>query len=122
MARHRPLAGQRSRPRPGLTSAAPPVTRPAPPRSAGPVVLDRPSTTAGTAAGGTAGSGRRPDWVLLVAGVVTLALVLTAGLVALRARTAVRTETARTAAQAAAESDVVDLLSYDYRHLDRDFA
>jgi Mce-associated membrane protein len=53
---------------------------------------------------------------------VTLALVLTAALVAMRARGADRTETARSAAQAAAESDAVDLLSYDYRHLDRDFA
>lgn len=122
MARQRPLAGQRSRPRLGTPSAQPSATRPATPRSAGPVVLDRPSGTAGTADPATTGTGRRPDWVLLVAGVVTLALVLTAGLVALRARTAARTETARTAAQAAAESDVVDLLSYDYRHLDRDFA
>ena len=122
MARQRPLAGQRSRPRLGTPRAQPSATRPATPRSAGPVVLDRPSATAGTADPATTGTGRRPDWVLLVAGVVTLALVLTAGLVALRARTAARTETARTAAQAAAESDVVDLLSYDYRHLDRDFA
>jgi Mce-associated membrane protein len=123
MVRQRPLAGQRNRPRPGTPSARPSATRPATPRSAGPVVLDRPSAPAGTAdATTTTGTGRRPDWLLLVAGVVTLALVLTAGLVALRARTAARTETARTAAQAAAESDVVDLLSYDYRHLDRDFA
>ena len=122
MARQRPLAGQRSRPRLGTPSPQPSETRPATSRWAGPVVLDRPSTTAGTADAAATGTGRRLDWVLLVAGVVTLALVLTAGLVALRARTAARTETARTAAQAAAESDVVDLLSYDYRHLDRDFA
>jgi Mce-associated membrane protein len=113
MARQRPLAGQRNRPTPN---------RPATPRSAGPVLLDRPSAPAGSADATTTGTSRRPDWILLVAAVVTLALVLTAGLVALRARTAARTETARTAAQAAAESDVVDLLSYDYRHLDRDFA
>jgi Mce-associated membrane protein len=113
MARQRPLAGQRSRPTPN---------RPTLPRTAGPVVLDRPSTTTSTAGATTTRGGRRLDWVLLVAGVVTLALVLTAGLVALRARSAARTETARTAAQTAAESDVVDVLSYDYRHLDRDFA
>jgi Mce-associated membrane protein len=121
MARQRPLAGQRSRTRLGPPS---PATRPAPtrPPSAGPVLLDRPSVTAGTPAAPTTGTGRRPDWVLLAAGVLTLALVLTAGLVAMRARAADRTETARSAAQAAAESDAVDLLSYDYRHLDRDFA
>jgi len=113
MARQRPLAGQRSRPTP---------TRPPTPRSAGQVVLDRPPATAGSAEATATGTRRRADWVLLVAGVLTLALVLTAGLVALRARSAARTETARTAARAAAESDVVDLLSYDYRHLDRDFA
>jgi Mce-associated membrane protein len=122
MARQRPLAGQRNRPRLGPPSAQPTPTRPTAPRSAGPVLLDRPSAPAGSADATTTGSSRRPDWILLVAAVVTLALVLTAGLVALRARTAARTETARTAAQAAAESDVVDLLSYDYRHLDRDFA
>jgi Mce-associated membrane protein len=86
------------------------------------VLLDRPQATAGTAATASAGAGRRPDWLLLAAGVLTLALVLTAGLVALRARAADRTETGRAASQAAAESDAVDLLSYDYRHLDRDFA
>ena len=48
--------------------------------------------------------------------------MLTAGLLALRARSEDRVEQARTAALAAAEAHAVDLLSYDYRHLDRDFA
>jgi Mce-associated membrane protein len=121
MARQRPLAGQRNRSRLGAPSptSRPAATRPA---TAGPVLLDRPPATTGTPTAGATRTGRRPDWVLLAAGVLTLALVLTAGLVALRARAADRTETARSAAEAAAESDAVDLLSYDYRHLDRDFA
>jgi len=64
---------------------------------------------------------RTPDLLLLVAGVVALALVLTAAAVTVKARGEDRTERARTEAVAAAESRAVDLLSYDYRHLDRDF-
>ena len=59
--------------------------------------------------------------LLLVAGVVVLALVLSAAAMMAKARGEDRTEKARTAAVAAAESRAVDLLSYDYRHLDRDF-
>jgi Mce-associated membrane protein len=69
-----------------------------------------------------AGRGRRGDLLVLVAAAVALVLALTAGLLALRARGEDRVEQARTAALAAGESHAVDLLSYDYRHLDRDFA
>lgn len=64
----------------------------------------------------------RLEPAIVVAGLVVLALAVAAGTFTLRARAAARTESARTAAQAAAESRVVDLLSYDYRHLGRDFA
>ena len=57
--------------------------------------------------------------VLLVA---TLSLTLTAGLLVLRVRAAAGTEQARRQGQTAAEAAAVDLLSYDYRHLDRDLA
>ena len=43
-------------------------------------------------------------------------------LLALRARSEDRVEQARTSALAAAEAHAVDLLSYDHRHLDADFA
>lgn len=65
--------------------------------------------------------GRAPDLLLLVAGAVVVVLVLTAAVLTLRARGEDRTERARTEAVAAAESRAVDLLSYDHRHLDRDF-
>jgi Mce-associated membrane protein len=64
----------------------------------------------------------RLDPVLLVAGLVVVILLVTAGLLTVRARGADRVEQARTDATAAAEATAVDLLSYDYRHLDRDFA
>lgn len=118
MARQRPVAGQRNRTRLGTgpdveqAPAVQPARRtavldrlPAPPRPARP-----------------ARSTSRSDLLVLVAGLVAVALVLTAGLLALRARSEDRVEQARTAALAAAESHAVDLLSYDYRHLDRDFA
>jgi Mce-associated membrane protein len=60
--------------------------------------------------------------VLLVAVAVVLALAATAGLLVLRAQAADRLERARGAAEAAAETHAVTLLSYDHRHLDRDFA
>jgi Mce-associated membrane protein len=140
--RRRPLAGQRSRSRlepggqaAGAATQSVPVDRadPAPPTAARPrrtAVLERartaaaPPADAGTdhAAGERARDRRRtPDLLLLVAGVVALALVLTAAAVTVKARGEDRTERARTEAVAAAESRAVDLLSYDYRHLDRDF-
>ena len=117
MARQRPVAGQRNRTRLGTgpdleTPAVQPARRTA--------VLDR--SPAPPLPARSARSTSRSDLLVLVAGLVAVALVLTAGLVALRARSEDRVEQARTAALAAAEAHAVDLLSYDYRHLDRDFA
>ena len=139
--RRRPLAGQRSRSRlepagQAAAAATPSVpvdrTDPAPTTVARPrrtAVLERAGTAAppadgatGHATGERAREGRRtPDLLLLAAGVVALALVLTAAALTVKARGEDRTERARTEAVAAAESRAVDLLSYDYRHLDRDF-
>ena len=128
MTRQRPVAGQRNRNRlatePSRRAVAP--TR----RTA---VLDRapatpaapPTKPAEPAATRPAPAGRRrsrADLLVLVAVLVTLSLALTAGLLALRARSEDRVEQARTSALAAAEAHAVDLLSYDHRHLDRDFA
>jgi len=139
--RRRPLAGQRSRSRlepggqaPGAATRPVPVdrTEPAPTTAAPPrrtAVLERARASAppaGAATDHAAGERvqdrrRTPDLLLLVAGVVALALVLTAAAMTVKARGEDRTERARTEAVAAAESRAVDLLSYDYRHLDRDF-
>ena len=110
MARQRPIAGQRGRARLGE-----------PARTA---VLDRPvrSEPAWDEKDRPARETPRLDPVLLVAGLVVVILLVTAGLLTVRARGADRVEQARTEATAAAEATVVDLLSYDYRHLDRDFA
>jgi Mce-associated membrane protein len=139
--RRRPLAGQRSRsklepgaPAPGAATPEPPpaTVEPAPTAAARrrTAVLERVRATEASSAGATtdhattdrASTARRtPDLLLLVAGVVTLALLLTAAALTVKARGEDRTERARTEAVAAAESRAVDLLSYDYRHLDRDF-
>lgn len=60
----------------------------------------------------------------LLAGVLVLALAALAalGVVVTRVRGAGAVETARDQALAAAQDRAVDVLSYDYRHLDRDFA
>ncbi len=119
MARQRPLAGQRLRPRLGTGPAgSSPRPEPTTAPSAPTAVLDRDTRPAPPAVPAR----RRPaDLLLLVAGVV-VALVLTAAVLTLRVRAEDRTEQARTDAVAAAESRAVDLLSYDYRHLARDFA
>jgi Mce-associated membrane protein len=65
---------------------------------------------------------RRVDVVLLLAVALVVVLALTAGALVLRARSDDRVEQARTAARAAAERHAVTLLSYDHRHLDKDFA
>jgi Mce-associated membrane protein len=132
--RQRPLAGQRRRsrlepagPDPSTPDAAPPDAAPpdAAPQPAGrprrTAVLDPAPAGAGVASD-TPRVRRRPDLLVLGAGVLVVALVLTAAVLTMRARAADRTERARTEAVAAAETDAVDLLSYDYRHLDRDFA
>ena len=60
--------------------------------------------------------------VLVVAAALVVALVATAALLVVRARGDERVEQARSAAMAAGERHAVTLLSYDHRHLDRDFA
>ncbi len=103
MARQRPIAGQRSRRTAVLERPVP-----AEPRWD---EKDRPPRAA-----------TRLDPLLVVAGLVVAVLLVTAGLLTVRARSADRAEQARTEATAAAEATAVDVLSYDYRHLDRDFA
>ncbi len=124
MARQRPVAGQRNRTRLG---SGPAVEAPAVEPARRTAVLERAAEPARAGPrrpgrSGFAASTSRSDLLVLVAGVVAVAMVLTAGLLALRARGEDRVEQARTAALAAAESHAVDLLSYDYRRLDRDFA
>ena len=134
MTRQRPVAGQRNRSRLGSSPVAeqPCRSRSGRPRAdpAAPArrtaVLDRAPATPRRR---PSRRGRRPgrpqppgDLLVLVAALVALSLALTAGLLAVRARGEDRVEQARTAALAAAEAHAVDLLSYDYRHLDRDFA
>jgi Mce-associated membrane protein len=52
---------------------------------------------------------------------LTLAGLVALGVVAYRVRAADQMETARDQAQAVAVDHVIDILSYDYRHLDKDF-
>jgi Mce-associated membrane protein len=139
--RRRPLAGERSRPRLEPEDRAARTASPMPPtpppasaegREPAPVTVPRSRRTAllerarpEPAGAETAPPARRarraPDLVLLVAALVTVALLLTAAALTVKARGEDRTERARTEAVAAAESRAVDLLSYDYRHLGRDF-
>lgn len=130
MPRQRPLAGQRGRARLGQPasdrSARPALDRATAGRRT--AVLDRTSPPAAAAPHGgqaprrPALPGRRGDLLLLGALLVVAVLVLTAVALAVRARGAQRTERSRERAVAAAEPLAVDLLSYDYRSLDRDFA
>jgi len=123
MTRQRPLAGQRSRARLG---AGDPAGEPAGTRDT--AVLDRPAPPPPTEP--PAGHGdRRPrppggrDRALVLVGLaVVLVLAVTAVLLTVRARAEDGVEQARRAARSAAEAHAVTLLSYDHRHLDRDFA
>lgn len=119
MARQRPVAGQRNRARLGtvVLESPPAATEPEPAAPAA-----EPARIPATRPPREPRAGRRVDVVLLVSVLVTIALVLTAGLLAIEARGADRAEAARSSAVSAAEGRAVDLLSYDYRHLDRDFA
>ena len=120
----RPIAGQRSRDR--LGAAVPERPDNSAGAHAGPrtTVLDRPAPPPppDDPDGRPERPGRRSDVLVLVALAVVVALAVTAGLLYLRARGEDRTEAARTAAQVAGERHAVALLSYDHRHLDRDFA
>jgi Mce-associated membrane protein len=111
----RPIAGQRSRDKLGAAAAERPARTAVLDRPAPPPPVDRPEPGHGRP--------RRPsDLLVLVALAVVVALAVTAGLLVLRARGEDRVEEARRAAQAAGERHAVTLLSYDHRHLDRDFA
>jgi Mce-associated membrane protein len=146
MARNRPIAGQRARahltaPGTGTTVLEPPATeQPAPlgTRQLGTPATDQPEAPATVRQMAPAteqpehverpphaeqpGSGR--FGTRLLAGLLALALsALTAfGLVAYRVRSDQRVETARDQAMAAAHDHAQAILSYDYRHLDADFA
>lgn len=120
--RRRPaVAGERSRARRTLERGA--ETRAA--RASGTAVLDRP---AATAAPGPEGSGkrgprtRRGTVVLLALLCLAITLATTAALVGYRARAAGQAEDARRTALAAAQTHAQEILSYDYRSLDKDFA
>ena len=121
----RPIAGQRSRDRLGAPGPERPdraAERPAGsrPRTA---VLDRPAPPPPVDHPGPGRDRprRRSDLLVPVALALVVVLAVTAGLLVLRARGEDRLEAARTAAQAAGERHAVTLLSYDHRHLDRDF-
>jgi Mce-associated membrane protein len=146
--RARPVAGQRARARAAQGAGAEPtptVADAAPTVAAAPAVVvgDPPETaTADDAAAGPDERGTttrapaaaertaqrrdrrlgRPGSALLVLLALTLAALVVLAVVAIKARGAEQVETARDQAQAAATDHVVDILSYDYRHLSRDFA
>jgi Mce-associated membrane protein len=122
--RSRPVAGQRARARvqgggPASAVIDPPDAPPAPAD-----LVERPSEPAGTAPRAAAGAGWSGRSRVLMAGLLTLTLaaLVALGAVAFRVRAAGQVETARDQAQAAAVDHAVDILSYDYRHLDKDFA
>lgn len=121
----RPIAGQRNRAR--LGADATPAAPHAPGNDAArtTAVLDRPGPPAPQDPATGRPAPRRPargDVLVLVALALVLLLAATAVLLGVRARGEDRAESARSAALAAAEAHAVTLLSYDHRHLDRDFA
>ncbi len=122
----RPIAGQRSRDRLGASGPERPDRSADKPVGSRPrtAVLDRPAPPppVDDPVPGRDRPGRRSDLLVLLALALVVALGVTAGLLVLRARGEDQVETARTTAQAAGERHAVALLSYDHRHLDRDFA
>jgi Mce-associated membrane protein len=141
MARTRPIAGQRARTR-GTDGRRTPPTPPQPPVAPPPsrtTVLDPPGTPEPARRDSDAsrpaarrGPGRLTGWLsgwsgalkAVLAGLLALTLVAVAVLVLVgyRVRAEDRVETARVQALAAAQDNAVTILSYDYRHLDADFA
>jgi Mce-associated membrane protein len=121
MARSRPIAGERARARlagsssPAGTNSAAVLDPPAPvEQPAEPTKPPRLARLRGRPSGSQA-------WL---AGLLALAVAVLAafGLVAYRVHSDSRVEAARSQAMAAAQRDAVTILSYDYRHLDADFA
>lgn len=130
MARNRPIAGQRARahltaPRTGTTVLEQPASdelaAPATDQLEAPAI-ERPEQAKRLTRVGQVGPGR--SGTRLLAGLLALALsALTAfGPVAYRVRSDQRVEMARDQAMAAAHDHAQAILSYDYRHLDADFA
>lgn len=120
--RTRPIAGERSRGRLAEPAAGRhPAAVLDPPAAVPPLPGARPAAPA-SAPGAPATAHRRADWTVLAALAVVVVLAVTAGLLVVRARGEDRAEEARRAALAAGERHAVTLLSYDHRHLDRDFA
>ena len=122
----RPIAGQRARSKVGAGAPERPATPDRPVGDRRPTaVLDRPAPPppdVDDPSPRPERPRRRSDLLVLVATAVVMALVVTAGLLVVRARGEDRVEEARSAALAAGERHAVTLLSYDHRHLDRDFA
>lgn len=118
-ARRRPaVAGERSRARRALDAGAATRSR----QAAGTAVLDRPAVTPHPADKEPRRPRTRRDTVVLaVAVLVTLALAGAAALVGYRAWDAARAEDARRTALGAAQAHAQEILSYDYRRLDKDF-
>jgi Mce-associated membrane protein len=148
--RPRAVAGQRAaakraaqsppRPRPALDETSAPSasasTTPLvdPPEAIEPDVETAPEATADASASTPSPDspepkpGRRPRStarraiVTAILAVAVLAVLVTGAILGLQYRDAVRTDNARTAAMAAAEKAAPVIFSYDYRHLDQDFA
>jgi Mce-associated membrane protein len=116
MARSRPIAGERARARVAGTSSA--VLDPS---VAEPVEAPTEATKPPRAPRLRGRSSGRRAWL---AGLLALAVAALAafGLVAYRVHSDSQVETARSQALAAGQRDAVTILSYDYRHLDADFA
>jgi Mce-associated membrane protein len=117
MARNRPLAGHRPRAQAtpnaaGGSRAATTVLEP--------VAAETPPREPRTAR--VVGLGRLGSRLLAGLLALTVIALTTFGLVAYRVRADGRVESARDQAVAAAEKNAVTILSYDYRHLDADFA
>jgi Mce-associated membrane protein len=131
MTRNRPIAGHRARA--NLTAVRSPDR-------AATIVLDRPllvdrpingkpePTAPNDESGADRLGTRSTTWMTrsraLLAGLLAIALtaLATFGLLAYRVRADEQVETARDQAVAAAHDNAATILSYDYRHLDADFA
>jgi Mce-associated membrane protein len=135
MARNRPIAGQRARahltaPGNSTTVLEPPTTEQQESPGTGQLTapatdpLAPPETGPQRTPGRPLGGAQARFATRLLAGLLALALTALAafGLVAYRVRADQRVETARDQAMAAAHDHAQAILSYDYRHLDADFA
>jgi Mce-associated membrane protein len=138
MARNRPIAGLRARAHPARPNAGPSGSTgpsvgspghsdpsPASSGQAGTTVLEPPEAEQRDADGSSPReSGPQRSGTRLLAGLLALTLSALAafGLVAYRVATDQRIETARDQAVAAARDNAEVILSYDYRHLDDNFA